>query len=293
MSKTHILAAFCLAVLSLPFAGLSQSNSQSNSLELTISVDGPRPLAAAAVELQKLIGVAVNFEDAPVLYSGDIADVTSSVMTKEQAAANPSARIFVPRGGSLLWTSQKPIVLSGLAVEGLVNSLVAANNAKDYTSHFKSISNAGTYFIVPTLSHISASALVSVKPILDTPVTVPAGKRNAGDAINLILDQLNSKGGSAIQLGMAPFGALATTSVDIAADNEAARNVLARLLLLLGSTTMADGSATSLFGYSLLSDPVSHNSAFSIHRVFAASRNPGSEATDAPRAGGNPYSRVD
>jgi hypothetical protein len=86
-----------------------------------------------------------------------------------------------------------------------------------------------------------------VKPILDTLLIVPAGKRNAGDAIQLILDQVNGKGGGAIHLGTAPFGALAAISIDTVAGNEAARTVLARVLLLLGSTTMTNGSPTSLF----------------------------------------------
>jgi hypothetical protein len=86
---------------------------------IDITVDDPRPLAAAILKIEELSGIPINYEDVPVYYSADVKDVTEEVSRTRTS----NRRIIVARGGQL----SVPIIVD--AATGRLNDIQAVNTA--------------------------------------------------------------------------------------------------------------------------------------------------------------------
>jgi hypothetical protein len=271
------LRVIAVGALTLSF-GVGQTSS-------TITVNDPRALAQAALQLERQVGIAVNYEDVPYAYSGDISDVTDSVMTAAQKAAHPGAHILIPRGGQI---SSNLVQVPGFALKSLsnlpsiasasplVSAIIAQNSTQGLPGNYTSTSLNGAFYIVPAQFRNASGVMTNVTPALDATITLPAAERSAADTLDLVLQQASQVAGVNIALGGAPAGLLATSRVTISAANEAARSVLGRLFLTLASQKMPDGSAASRLAYHLYYDPGLKYYLLNVHGV------PGSQPSSAP-----------
>lgn len=63
------------------------TTSWSQTRNTTVTVDDPRPVAKAVERIEKLTGIAINYEDPRFDYQADLQDVTAAVVNK-QAISN-------------------------------------------------------------------------------------------------------------------------------------------------------------------------------------------------------------
>jgi hypothetical protein len=269
----------------------------------TVDVSDPRALAQAALQLERLIGVAINYEDVPYAYAGDISNVTASVMTPAQRAASPVAQIIVPRGGEI---SVDLMQVPGLAQPSalslttlvsaapLIEALIAAHSAKGFPGVYTSTSSNGAFYIIPKQVRDVSGALTNVVPALDAKVNLPYQERTAADTLDAILQQASQVNGVEIGLGSAPFNVMLSTSVSMSAANETARSVLGRMLLTLASQTLPDGSAASLLAYHLYYEPRLRYWMLNVHNISSSQSGAVPAQQTQPVASGsgsNPYSK--
>ena len=104
---------------------------------LHIRVNHPRPLEAALDELEATLGIPINYEDPQFQCANDFQNVTDQLQNAAQRAANPNARIIVPKGGSLeldsILASSSPTVADALS---LANQLRVKHEANGYPGRF-------------------------------------------------------------------------------------------------------------------------------------------------------------
>jgi hypothetical protein len=209
---------------------------------ISVSVNDPRPLANAAERLEQVLGVPINYEDAPYEHPADMTDVTSSVA--RNAPPNAKGLVMIPRGGAL------NVSVSAANKEAAAWALVNAHAAAGYPGDYKVESANGVLYIAPTLN-----------PKLSSNISFPFQERSAAEALNLIVGGCSKAGGVKIGIGMAPLNALLMDRVMIGASNEPARDVLARLF---AGMSHAGGS---MFSYHVYFDPGLRYYMLNIHGV--------------------------
>src|SRR5436305_10799957 len=87
------------------FVVVSVQVSRGQTKDVTISVKDPRPIAAAALQIEQLSKVPINYEDPFLRNSADLQDVTDEVLSSAQKDKIGSAvRVIGARGGELTQT---------------------------------------------------------------------------------------------------------------------------------------------------------------------------------------------
>jgi hypothetical protein len=278
-------------------AAVAVSFAQTSSV---IPVNDPRPLAQAALQLEGLIGVAINYEDVPYAYAGDMQNVTSSVMSPEQQAAHPGAEIWVPRGGQISVDlsqvpgfAQQSAIASAGVTSGvpLIAALIAAQTSHNLPGVYTLTSSNGAFYITPAQARNASGSLTNVIPALDTKITLAYQDRTAGETLDAILQQVSQGIGVQIGLGRVPVMLMVSAHVAIGANNEAASSVLGRMFLMLSSQTKPDGSAASQLAYHLYYDP-RFKYMLNVHGLWPqlTAAPPAAPAPAAPNGQPNPYS---
>lgn len=70
--------------------------------ELQLSVSDPRPVAAAALELERRHGIPISYEDAPYAYTSDTEDVTLKVRQDlDKYPPGKAPPVLIPRLGAI------------------------------------------------------------------------------------------------------------------------------------------------------------------------------------------------
>ncbi len=280
-------------------AGLAAAASGFGQISPVINVNDPRALAQAALQLERLIGVAINYEDVPYAYAGDMQNVASSVMSPEQQAAHPGAQIWVPRGGQISVDlsqvpgfAQQSAITSASVTSGapLIAALIAAQASQNLPGVYTSTSSNGAFYITPAQVLNASGSLTHVTPALDTKVTLAYQNRTAGETLDAILQQVSQSIGVPIGQGRVPVMLMVSAPVAIGANNEAASSVLGRMFLMLSSHTRPDGSAASQLAYHLYYDP-RFKYMLNVHGLWPqlTAAPPATTAPAAPNAQPNPY----
>jgi len=223
-----------------------------------LTVNGPRPLAEVANQLETLSGIPINHEDVRYENAADVQDVTESVVKPEYRARHKSGapiKVLGPRGGELSLSVEvdaagRPVDLSTALVAAL-----AAHKAKGFPGAYTLVRESGAFALSP------------VKSILETPVTLAPVPRSAAETLKLILDGVSKASGFQVDVGMIPLNGFIPRTVTIGAWNESAKSVLLRLFAEVApAKTVLGGSATTL-SYRLLFDPGDKAYALNIHGI--------------------------
>lgn len=249
MTTTQTVLAALLGSLSLicPMPVFAQSKS------ITLTVDDYRPLDAAVLEIEKISGLPIHYEDMRCDFAGDELDITPLIgVTPAQLALHGSVKDVVPRGGPLAAMiavdASTGRLLDAEATSEALNAVVSAYNAPGtLPGQFEVVRANGAFFVEPTAVRNSSGQTVPIRAILSTPITIPAEERIAADTLNLILAQVSQLSGFKVSVGEVPMNALAMTRGAFSASQEPACQVLGRFLnSLVGYGAVAPSSSPTL-----------------------------------------------
>ena len=174
---------------------LGQVVGETRTIEIT--VDDPRPLAAAILKLEELSGIPINYEDMPVYYSDDMRDVTDEVA--QRPVPPGGKRMFGQSGGQLSVPIEVDAATGKLidleAVNTALAALVSAYNASDLPGDFDMEGRNGVFFVMPVRYRDATGTTQPMTPILSTPITLPEERRGWIQTIRLILGQVSAATG--------------------------------------------------------------------------------------------------
>ncbi len=260
---------------------------------LTLTVNDPRPVHAAVLEMERLSGTAINYEDVQYNYPSDVQDVSVSAMNASQRAqAPPGVQVIVPRGGQL-------VVLVGVdaatgrlkdrtAVMGALSQLLTvANTAETIAAGKFTVENVNNqFFVAPSQWRSATGASVAATPVLSVPITLTGQPMTGWDTLNAVLRQVAAASGAQVVAGTMPMGMFALSKVSVSASKEPARYVLARLFADIISAGPSATSAPTM-GYHLLFDPKQREYVLNVEVIPSASPDPPSpiEAPVLPSPG--------
>ena len=198
---------YLIVILELwsPQCLLSQQNNgqweatiHSTGLTASIRSETIRCLASIVYTLSKNYGLPLTYEDPPLLYRGDLIDVTSA----NYQSKSPGDRMYLPRGGPLAFTY--PIDITGhiYDIHAILGDLLDAYKASGYPGTFKLEEANGVFNIVPESVLDRSGRWVLVDPIMQTNISFPAqAKRTNKEVLTLLIGVLSAKAGSKIVLG--------------------------------------------------------------------------------------------
>ncbi len=168
-------------------------------------VNVPRPMAAMAGKIAQQTGWTITYEDPSYQYAADIA---------------------VPFVFTLDAEKHKDAVKA-------ISELVDAFEMRTGGQKFKVIvEKIGWIHLVPQRNRDKAGTWAEQRPMLDTRITLPAGRRKLAEFVNQFKEALNqASGGRRIYIGAMPLNVIMNTEIDLPAfKNTQARAVLREAL---------------------------------------------------------------
>ena len=247
---------------------LGQVVGETKTIEIT--VDDPRPLAAAVLKIEELSGIPINYEDVPVYYTADVKDVTEEVSRTRTS----NRRILVALGGQL----SVPIVVDAVtgklndtqAVNAALLALISAYSVSGLPGSFDLEYYNGVFFVKPVRFRDETGATRAMTPVLSTPITLPEENMNWAVATRLILQQVSNATGSDAAM-LTNLGV--PVEVTFGANNEPAHYVIARYLATKSApaSIASDTAWDAGLSYSLLYQP-QFGYGLNVHRVASSPR---------------------
>jgi hypothetical protein len=221
-----VIAAAALAQSAAPPAG-------------AVLVNEVMPLFRAADLLQRRYGVPISYEDPPYEFSDEI--------------EHPPylSHGMVPRAGRLTVDLSPPLTSpEPSTVATLLQGLVEQHARNGNPGQFKVIQTAAGLAIVAAAVRDSSGALLPYRSPLDARISFPEMERSAHDAVAAFLEATADASGKKLALG--EDRVLKWQEVRIGANNEVARDVLARMLTALHAEGRPDADQTGpLRGYKI------------------------------------------
>lgn len=194
-----------------------------NGLIATFSVDFPRPLQSVAYTFIQEYGWPVTFEEAPIVFAGDMVDVTVNF--------NVGIRAYDPRGGRLEFSYRigedgkppsDPLPVLKAAIE--------AHHQAGLPGRYEVVQAGGYFHIVPTAHHNERGVLEPVRSPLDALVTVDGGGRSAWPVFNEFARAVERTSGYRIGIGNNPFYRGDQPSIEQRFENVQSRAILRALI---------------------------------------------------------------
>jgi hypothetical protein len=204
----------------------------------TTLADDPRPLLQAVTAVSEEYGWVVDFEDPPYESDADLVDDTAP----QWRARHPGEKGFrIVAGGAFQSNySEKPNTATSPVEERLVlNKIVSDYNASGNPGKFVVRKQSdGSYAVVGNSVKDDNGNSKSVSSVLDTPISIPSGRRDVLTTIGLILDAVSSSSGIKILAATMPMNVLIHSQVTIGGENVSARNLLLEALAGTKRTTV-------------------------------------------------------
>lgn len=238
---------------------------KAQSVTLTSALDEGRPVDTIIRQIEKLSGIPISYEDLLYANPSDTMDIGNSV------SKVPGTHLIVPRGGVLsvpiVVDSVTQKLVDSLATSTALNALLsAASSSPMVAGRFRLDSYNNVYFVVPTHSRSADNDMAPVTAVLSTPIDLSGTKRTAYETLRLILNLVSQKTGVTIKIGTIPITPFAVTETSLAATNQPASFVLARLFDAV-STSGGAPSGYQGMSYHAFFDPVAKYYALNIHIV--------------------------
>ncbi len=199
---------------------------EGTSRRLVVDVDDPRPLSAAARQLERQLGMAVTFEDGSYVAPEDIVDVTAKV--RRDGLTEP--RVLVMRGGAFRFENGIPGTAGAGGVHQLLSRLVETWNQSGIGGTFSLVDVGAGFHIIPTERRGVTGGLEPCTSPLSAPIDMPAEERTGLDIVTGIARRLSEETGRRIWVGTIPTNLMVQKRVTVGARNESARAVLWRAL---------------------------------------------------------------
>ncbi len=255
------LAAIALAAAS---AAAQQANPQAEPNNddvrtLNIRINDPRPLAAAAMELEQRHGTLISYEDPAYANPADLKNVGAEVRRGfENVPAEHVPALWIPKGGALNFAYQasratgKPISDAD-TLQAMLDAHLAAGNA----GGFRAVRSGPMIHLIPSSITNEAGISAPVAPVLDANITLARVSGPAVSGLEALCDSVTKATGVTVVPGTFPVNLFAKAAVDLRAENANARETLKALLAQLPGK----------FSWQLLYDPGLKFYALNIHSI--------------------------
>ena len=203
-----------------------------------VKVVDPRPLAAAADQLQNRYGVVVHYEDPPYVYEGDLVPanlgLTSGGLSNGGGKGGANPTVMIPAGTGLdMSLAYEPGESMLLDLPSILQGLVELHEDTDQPGRFKVDQTGGESSLIPYQVRQGDGTLMPVTPVLDTPIVLGSGSGTALDALQQIVAEASKKSEQNIKLGMVPGTLLHQSTASLSGGNLPARDFLAQLVSAL------------------------------------------------------------
>jgi hypothetical protein len=223
---------------------------------VVIHVDDARPLGAAIGKLQDQARIAINYEDAPIQFAGDMVDVTDRVQNPQQRAANPNHRIRIPRGGRLSITATVSPGRESMDVQNALSRLIEAHAAAGYPGSYVLDTKTAIPRVAPSAVRDERGRTVPVQSVLNKVIELPYQERNAYELLKLILEQVGKDQPFKIGVATAPWQMFASRNVTSGGvAGQTAAEAIDQLFVELSRNGPNDPRTTSRMSYQLNYDP--------------------------------------
>ena len=187
--------------------GLAASLPEDRPLE-TIYVTAERPLYAFTLELQKRHPLVVTYEE-----------TAAGLPTTD---ATPPPLVVRYRVSTVTGMPETPAAV--------LEDAIATHEAAGSDVRFKLIEDRGIFHLVPAAARDAAGRWAKVVPLLDTPIAVPAGEQEVGEALIAIRKALLRATGSEILLAEVPVNWVTRNYVRLSGEPQTARALLDEVL---------------------------------------------------------------
>jgi len=203
----------------------------------TITVSGGSPVAEAAAKLEDAYGWAITYEPLPLVYEGDLRDVTSESRKDGKSAGPGIPRILAARRGTFSFSFDPPSqrkpgtrAPEGLARGAILDMLKSYSESIGGVEAFTLTDSNGLFHIIPTQRRGVSGQWEKIEPLLDTPVSVPPGRRTGLELLNEICRSLASQTGVHVGFGSPAYANMLATRITVISStpNETARSILSR-----------------------------------------------------------------
>jgi hypothetical protein len=228
----------CIALI-LVIAVLNCADAQMVQDTVKLSVDDPRPVAAAVQELVSRYGYVITYEDPRHVYQGDLEDVTAKVRKDlDRHPPGKAPKVIVPLDATLTLNIPSSSAITVQDMASVLEQLVQAQSSSGRGGRFR-VERAGEVFhVLPTEVRDGNGNWASQTSILDVPISLPMEDRSADEMINAICNAVSMA--ARVQVGLTfNVGGISDPSrprpYRLGADNERARDVLIRALNLVGT----------------------------------------------------------
>jgi hypothetical protein len=222
----------------LVFVASHSAHAQAGQSATQLYIDDPRPVAKAAEELVARYGYVITYEDPPLAYEGDLQDVTTQVRRDlDRHPLGKAPKIVVPRGGSLTVRLPSSASVNTQTIASVLGQLVSAHSIRNQGGRFRVVQVGDVFHVVPTEIRDRNGNWIAQSSVLDTPISLPMEDRSELEMIDAVVKAVSSAAHAKIYIsggfGMGISVPDRPASYRLGADNERARDVLMRALVLL------------------------------------------------------------
>lgn len=162
----RITLAVCVVAI---FLLCSAVNGQTQDRDVVLSVNGPRPLSDAAMQLESKLGTAISYEDVALIYAGDYARALDTDWGREYGERGDdrfkSNNPIVSRGGSLeIHVAIDPV--SGtpvIPVSQTLQDVIDQHKARGNPGHFQLLTRTMRPDAVVTALQMTSSVSIPLR----------------------------------------------------------------------------------------------------------------------------------
>jgi hypothetical protein len=225
----------------LAFAGYLSANSahaQTGQGVTQLDIDDPRPVAKAVEELVARYDYVITYEDPRFLHEGDLQDVTIQVRRDlDRYPPGKAPKVVVPRGGKLSLTLPSSAAVNTQTIASVLDQLVRAQSIRGEGGRFRVLQVGDVFHVVPTEVRDRNGNWTAQSSILDVPISLPTEDRGKVEMLDAIVTAVSAAARVKVYVGGGVGGGIFNpnrpASYHLGADNERARDVLMRALILL------------------------------------------------------------
>jgi hypothetical protein len=218
-------ATIMAMVASVDLAGITATQ-EGTSPRLVVDVDDPRPISAAARQLERQLGIAVTYEDGSYVAPEDIVDVTAQV--RRDGRTEP--RVLVMRGGAFRFEHALPGTTDAGRVHQVLSRLVETWSESRIGGEFTVVDAGAGFQLVPTSRRGVGGQREPYTPPLSVRIDLALEPRSGLETVDEIARLVYAQTGRPVGAGMMPINLMSQKSAVVGARNEPARTVLWRAL---------------------------------------------------------------
>jgi len=197
-------------------------------------VTDPRPLQQAAELLERKLGVPISYEDPVWASRGDTVQAAQLPQNRDLAARNPNWKgNLVPRGGTVaVVVPTTPEAKQAANPAFVIQAALSSYETRGNSGQFKLVQFGENEFsIVPTKAEDKGGRLMNQLSPLDLKISFPEQERSLPATVDLICHAIRVR---PIRFDSSPLTYSQAPRVRVGAENETAREVLARALKIPG-----------------------------------------------------------